>query len=230
MCINCVKMNKLTNHFFLRNEEIVMPAEHSGVVKDNYLWKVLLRKGSSRDGVYFHINDNTYDKELYQLIYGSIVAALSFVFEKTEEQNIYKKVIEGFDKCAVIASNFYMTENLDMLILTLSKFTLFYNVQKQNGIIIKFGQNKKAQLALKSVFSLIHNHGDNVRDGWKNIFDLILILYSNGLLPKYYIEAEDFIEPSGKIILIYEDIPTLPKQDAGKYEIQLFYKFSKFDL
>lgn len=194
-----------------------MPAEHSGLVKENYLWKVLLRKGASKDGIYYHVNDKTFDNELYQLIYGSIVAALSFVYEKAEDQSVYKKVIDGFEKCANIASNFSMTKNLDMLVLTLCKFTLFYNAQKQNNIVVKFGMNKKAQMALKTVFSLIHNHGDNVREGWKNIFDLILTLYSNGLLPKSYVEAEDFIEHSGKITLTYEDIPTLPKQDTGKY-------------
>lgn len=193
-----------------------MPSEHSGLVKENYLWKVLLRKGTSKDGLYYHVNDKVYDNELYQLIYGSIVAALSFVYEKAEDQNVYKKVLEGFGKCAVIAANFNMTKNLDMLILTLCKFTMFYNAQKQNVIVVKFGSNRKAQLALKTIFSLIHNHGDNIREGWKNIFDIILTLYSNGFLPKSYIEAEDFIEHSGKVILIYEDTPTLPKQDAGK--------------
>lgn len=198
-----------------RNEEIVMPAEQSGLVKENYLWKVLLRKGLSKDGIYYNINDKTYHKELYHLIYGPIVAALSFVYEKSEDHNVYRKVIEGIEKCAIIASNFCMPKNLDMLILTLCKYTVFYNAQKQNGILIKFGNNKKAQLALKSVFSLIHNHGDNIREGWKNILDIILSLYSNGILPKSYVESEDFIEPSGKITLIYEDVPTLPKQDAG---------------
>lgn len=193
-----------------------MPSEHSGLVKENYIWKELLKKGASKDGLYFHVNDKTFDYELYQLIYGSIVAALSFVYEKTEDHNIYRKVIEGFEKCARIASNFNMAMNLDMLILTLCKFTLFYNGQKQNNIVVKFGVNRKAQLALKTVFSLIHHHGDNIREGWKNIFDLILTLYINGLLPKSYIEAEDFIEHSCKIVLTYKETPTLPKQDTGK--------------
>lgn len=192
-----------------------MPAEHSGLVKENYLWKVLLKKGASKDGLYFHVNDNKYDNELYQLIYGSIVAALSFVYEKAEDQIVFKKVMDGFEKCAIIASNFNMTDKMDMLILTLCKFTLFYNAQKQSILVVKFGMNKKAQLALRAVFSYVHHHGDNIREGWKNIFDLILTLYSNGLLPKSYVDAEDFIEHSGKVTLVYEDIPTLPKQDAG---------------
>lgn len=192
-----------------------MPAEQTGLVRENYFWKILLRKGASKDGLYIHINCKTYDYELFQLIYGPIVAALSFVFEKSEDQTVYKKVMQGFERCAFIAANFTMTHNLDMLILSICKFTVFYNQQKQNNIVVKFGCNAKAQLALKTVFSLIHHHGDNVREGWKNIFDLILALYSNGLLSKTYIEAEDFIEPSGKINMVYEEAPTMPKQDTG---------------
>ena len=29
----------------IRNEEIVMPAEHTGLVKENYLWKCALKRG-----------------------------------------------------------------------------------------------------------------------------------------------------------------------------------------
>ena len=32
-----------------------MPAEQTGLVKENYLWKVLLRKGASKEGVYLHV-------------------------------------------------------------------------------------------------------------------------------------------------------------------------------
>jgi hypothetical protein len=32
----------------IRNEEIVMPAEHSGLVKENYLWKCALKRGQVR--------------------------------------------------------------------------------------------------------------------------------------------------------------------------------------
>lgn len=201
---------------FFRNDEIVMPAEQTGLVRDNYLWKVLLRKGHSKDGVYLHVNAGTYDSELFQLIYGPIVAALSFVFEKSEEQNIYKRVMQGFERCAFIASYFGMTKNLDMLLLSLCKFTIFYNQQKQNNVLVQFGANVKAQMALKTVFSLVHQHGDNLREGWKNLFNLILALYSNGLLPKGYVEAEDFIESSGKITLEYEEVQNLQKQESGR--------------
>lgn len=50
-----------------------MPAEQVGLVRENYLWKVLLRRGASPDGVFHHIPHNSYDKELFCLIWGPTV-------------------------------------------------------------------------------------------------------------------------------------------------------------
>lgn len=201
-----------------------MPAEHTGLVKENYLWKVLLRRGASKDGVYIHASNYTYDCDLFTLIWGPIIAALSFVFDKSEDPNVYKRAVKGFDSCAFISSHFGITQNLDMLILTLCKFTLFHNQPKGYGAV-QFGSNIKAQLALKNVFNLVHQHGDNVREGWKNIFDLFLSLYNHNLLPKSYMEAEDFIEPSGKITLVCENIQS-QKQDTGLFSSLYSYMVS----
>ncbi|XP_044272751.1 Golgi-specific brefeldin A-resistance guanine nucleotide exchange factor 1 [Tribolium madens] len=214
----------------IRTDEIVMPAEQTGLVRENYLWKVLLRKGASKDGVYYHVNGGQFDQELFALIWAPIVAALSFVFDKSEEQPIYKKAMMGFQKCAFISSHFAMSKNLDMLIQTLAKFTNFHNLQRPNNGVIMFGGNVKARLALKCVLDLCHQHGDNIREGWKNLFDLVLSLYILGLLPKSYIEAEDFIESSGKIVLIYEEVENLQKQESGLFSSLYSYMVSSENL
>lgn len=207
-----------------------MPAEQTGLVRENYLWKVLLRKGSSKDGAYYHVTSGQFDQELFSLIWAPIVAALSFVFDKSEEQLIYKKAMIGFQKCAFISSHFGMTKNLDMLIQTLAKFTNFHNLQRPNNGIIAFGANIKARLALKCVLDLCHQHGDNIREGWKNLFDLVLSLYILGLLPKSYVEAEDFIESSGKIVLVYEEVENLQKQESGLFSSLYSYMVSSENL
>lgn len=144
-----------------------MPAEQTGLVRENYLWKVLLRKGASRDGLYHHITGAQFDQELFALIWAPIVAALSFVFDKTEEQHIYKKALSGFQMCANISAHFNMTKNIDMLIATLAKFTTFHYTGQQRpnvGAIAAFGANVKARLALKGMLELCHRHGDHVRE------------------------------------------------------------------
>ena len=66
--------------------------------------------------------------------------------------------------------------------------------------------NNKAQIACKTVFQLVHNHGDILRDGWKNILDCIIQLYKAKLLPKILVECEDYLNPKGRIVLIKEDV------------------------
>ncbi|GJQ80967.1 putative regulation of ARF protein signal transduction [Trypoxylus dichotomus] len=217
----------------IKNEEIVMPAEQTGIIKENYLWKVLLRRGASKDGVYTHVCDGTYDYDLFTIIFGPVLSALTFVFDRSDDSNIYKRALQGFERCACISSNFGITANLDMLILTLCKFTLLHNQQqqiKQNNLLVSLGQNIKAQLCLKTVFTLIHQYGDNIREGWKNIFDLIQTLYSINSLPKTFIEVEDFIEPSGKITLAYKDVQALQKQESGLFSSLYSYMVSSENL
>ena len=73
-----------------------MPAEQTGLVKENYLWKVLLRRGSSKDGIFIHAPNGLFDHDLFSLIWGPTVAALSFVFDKSNDATIYQKAISGF--------------------------------------------------------------------------------------------------------------------------------------
>ena len=80
--------------------------------------------------------------------------------------------------------------------------------------------NLQAQLAARTVFSLAHKHGDILREGWKNLLDCIYQLYKTKLLPAVLIEAEDFVESSGKITLpllksTLDDKPTLPRNESG---------------
>ncbi|XP_050302323.1 Golgi-specific brefeldin A-resistance guanine nucleotide exchange factor 1 [Anthonomus grandis grandis] len=214
----------------IKNDEIVMPSEHGGLIRENYLWKVLLRKGASEKGEYLHIPPGTYDSELFRIIYGPLVSALCFIYEQSEETSTYNHVIRGFEKCALVSAHFGMTKNLDMLIVSLCKFTVFYNQRRQNNIMVLLGSNQKAQLALKTVFNLAHLNGDNIREGWKHIFDLILSLYSNDLLPKCYIEPEDFIDQSGRIVLVYEETENLQKQESGLFSSIYSYMVSAENL
>ncbi|KAL3273590.1 hypothetical protein HHI36_015022 [Cryptolaemus montrouzieri] len=214
----------------IKNDEIVMPAEQIGLVRENYLWRVLIRKGASKDGVYYHTNSDIYDIELFSLVWAPVLSALSFVFDRSEDASVYKRAIKGFENCAFICSHNNLTSNLDMLILTICKFTLFHNQPKPNNGITMFASNIKAQLALRTVFNLAHQHGDNIRDSWKNIFDIILAMYSYGLCPKSYVEVEDFIENSGKITLVYKEVENLQKQDTGLLSSLYFYMVSSENL
>ena len=81
---------------YFRNDEIVMPAEQTGLVKENYLWKILLRRGMSPEGQFIHVPTGAFDRDLFSLVWGPTVAALSFVFDKSLDETIIQKAISGF--------------------------------------------------------------------------------------------------------------------------------------
>ena len=58
--------------------------------------QVLLRKGSNKDTQFIHAPTGCYDNELFTIIWGPTIAALSFVFDKSHDQSIVQKAIMGF--------------------------------------------------------------------------------------------------------------------------------------
>ncbi len=207
----------------IKSEEIVMPSEHTGVLRDNYLWKVLIRRGQTADSHYTHAPMGSYNREIFNIVWGQTISAFSFVFDKSLELSVIQKTINGFRKCAQIAAHYSMSDVFDNIVISLCKFTNLVN-QSENvdQVAISFGMNNKAQLACKTAFQLIHNHGDILRDGWKNILDCIVQLYKAKLLPKVLVECEDYLDPKGRISLIKEETPVVQKAEVTGLFSSLF--------
>ncbi|XP_044155191.1 LOW QUALITY PROTEIN: Golgi-specific brefeldin A-resistance guanine nucleotide exchange factor 1 [Bufo gargarizans] len=190
----------------IKNDEIVMPEEQTGLVKENYMWNVLLHRGATPEGVFLHVTPGSYDHDLFTMTWGPTIAALSYVFDKSMEETIIQKAISGFRKCAMISAHYGLSDVFDNLIISLCKFTTLSSEAVENLPTV-FGSNPKAQIAAKTVFHLAHRHGDILREGWKNIMDSMLQLFRAELLPKAMVESEDFVDPNGKISLQREEIP-----------------------
>lgn len=79
---------------YCRNEEIVMPAEQTGLVRENYLWKMLLRRGATHDGHFHYVNDAAYDVQIFNIVWGASLSALSFMFDKSTETG-YQRTLAG---------------------------------------------------------------------------------------------------------------------------------------
>ena len=202
----------------IRSEEIVMPAEQTGAVKENYMWKMLLRRGSTKEGFYLLANDNTtFDRDLFSLCWGPTVASLSYVFDKSNDEEFIKKSLSGFKKCAHIAARYGMSDVFDNLVVSLGKFTTLTVSSNETPeyVSVSFGGNKKAQAAGKLVFCLVTSHGDILRDGWKNILELLLQLFRCRLLPAVLVESEDYVEASGKIMIMQEMPAITPRVESG---------------
>jgi len=117
----------------------------------------------------------------------------------------------------MISAHYGMSNELDALMASLSKFsTLQLNGEPFDQQTVSFGTNLKAQLATKTLLHLAQRHGDMLREGWATLISLLLVFYRCQLLPSCLLEAEDFLEASGKIQLIREETPA-QKQETGLF-------------
>ncbi|EDV25608.1 uncharacterized protein TRIADDRAFT_24514 [Trichoplax adhaerens] len=207
----------------IKNEEIVMPSEQVGQVRDDYNWKMLLHRGASKEGVYKFVTDGRYDQDLFLLIWGPTVAALSYIFDNASDEMIVQKAVNGFRRCALISSFYGLTKVFDSLVISLCKSTLLMHTpEKVDSIAIMFGSNYKAQLAARTVFSLSHRFGDILREGWENILNCILQLYRARLLPALMVDAEDFLDPTGSISIMPDEMANT-KSDGSL--LSSFYQY-----
>lgn len=112
----------------IKSDEIIMPTEQRGLVRESYLWKLLIKRSATSSGEKFlHVPTGSYNHEIFTLIWGQTMAALSFVFEKSNYDLVIEKSIQGFRKCARIAAYYFMSDVFDNLVISLCKFTTLLN-------------------------------------------------------------------------------------------------------
>lgn len=96
-------------------------------------------------------------------------------------------------------------------------------VDSIDQLAIGLGESQKAQLSAKAMFELVHQHGDILREGWKNIFDCLLQLYKARLLPNSLTEVEDFLNDKGWISIVPEKQPEAKREDVGLLSSMFLY-------
>ncbi|GMT18525.1 hypothetical protein PFISCL1PPCAC_9822, partial [Pristionchus fissidentatus] len=215
----------------IKTEEIVMPAEQTGLVKENYLWKVLLRRGETGEGSFVHAPTGWNDQDLFALIWGPAIAALSYVFDKSDNEHILQRALSGYRQCASIAADYGMSDVFDNLAIHLCKFSTLMTAAERAGddsvelqrqravaaaaagnegvasnspemVACAFGENTKAHMATRTMFELVLAHGDILREGWKNVLDCLLHLFTSKLLPTEFTECEDFVDEKGWVSIV----------------------------
>jgi brefeldin A-resistance guanine nucleotide exchange factor 1 len=120
----------------IKSDEMVMPAEHTGLVRESYLWKLMLKRSSTTGEKFLHTPSGSYNYDIFTLVWGQTMAALSFVFEKSSYDLVIQKSIQGFSKCARIAAHYFMSDVFDNLVISLCKFTTLLNSREVNFDLI----------------------------------------------------------------------------------------------
>lgn len=199
----------------IKTNEMVLPSEQAGPVRDNYLWQVLLRRGGGPEGVFYHAFESVYAEMIFRLVAKPIVSVLSASLERGDN---YERVKAGFAQTAFLCSLYGMHEELDSVVLTLCKLTMLLGYQESTRISthIAFAESVRSQVATQTLFEVIHLYGaQGVREGWKYIIDILLRLFKLKLLPDSFVVVEDFCEPDGRYSLIKENAMT--KADSGLF-------------
>ncbi|XP_039604270.1 Golgi-specific brefeldin A-resistance guanine nucleotide exchange factor 1-like [Polypterus senegalus] len=190
----------------IKNNEIVMPDEQSGLAKENYIWHVVLHRGATEEGIFLHVPPGCCGLDLFTIMWVPTVAALTSVFDNSIYESVTQKTMDGLQKCALISVDYGLSDVFDSIIISLIKLTTICS-ESVDDLPIAFGSNVKAQLAAKTLFKLSHNNGNILRESWKSIIDTLLCLFRAALLPTAIVETEDFIEPNGKFSLQREKTP-----------------------
>lgn len=196
----------------IQSNEIIMPAEQQGVVREKYLWKCLLKNSETRNAIYwfneirsptmgeyspfverkenrdFTVRLNIINKSIFDISWGPSISTLTLVFDKVNpdrQPTLSRRVLNyGFTSYSLLCANY---GHLDNLIDNLSKF-----------VITSSKVTNKSQLVAHCLFGITKEYANEMRTSWTNIIELILYWYDNKLLDGGF-EIEDFALESKKI-------------------------------
>ncbi|RUS35496.1 hypothetical protein BC938DRAFT_482565 [Jimgerdemannia flammicorona] len=202
----------------IRKREIVMPEEHEGQLGFNYAWKELLSRADMA-GQFVVCNTTIYDRDIFLLAWKPTIAAISYAFNTAQDDATLQKAITGFHQCALLSAHYSLYDVFDSIVITLSRMTGLLDVRGSNEtaldpivdvagqkfmvseLAVQFGRNYKGQLAAVVVFAVASEHGNVLREGWKNILTMIKNLFINSLLPSSMLQVEDFLAGTTSIPL-----------------------------
>ncbi|KAL9656602.1 hypothetical protein ABK040_002875 [Willaertia magna] len=232
-------------HFILTHEFEVV-ANISDAYKSDSVWNEILERSSRYYDLHFAIEGNggdellsklqpledssvsnsyIYDMDLFQSMWGHMIMGTTIVLENTEDMNVLEMSIRGFLDSARVAAAYHLSNVFDNLVITLCKFTDMLQPHSENAIFM-FGNNEKAKLACRTVFAITRKYGDNLREGWKNILDLICRMYELDLLPESLTESRDSMFVTGTNQVNSERKKKSSRGSTNK--TSTFYLFSMF--
>ncbi|KAG6492473.1 ARF guanine-nucleotide exchange factor GNOM-like [Zingiber officinale] len=171
-------------HSICRNEIRTIPEQVSGFSEMYHSrWINLIRKSKKMSPYIVCDSRPLLDLQMFTIMSGPTVAAISVVFDNAEHEEILLTCIDGFLTVAKISAHYHLEDALDDLVVSLCKFTTLLDSSFFEEPVTIFADDMKARLALETVFSIANSYGDCIRNGWRNILDCILRLHKLGLLP-----------------------------------------------
>lgn len=137
-------------------------------------------------------NTNGLERDMFSLIWGPMLAAVSVVMDHSSDMVIVQQALEGVKLAAKMASYHQTDQVMDSLVVALSKFTMLLNPAVPKPTVA-FGEDGKARMSMEAIFYTANTYGDSLHSGWKNVMDIVMRLFKLGLLPAaaFALEGED---------------------------------------
>ncbi|KTW27312.1 hypothetical protein T552_02294 [Pneumocystis carinii B80] len=192
----------------IRSNEIIVPNEHNSQLGFEYTWRNLTKLCINKE---FRIyNTNIYDQYIFEITWKPIISSFTYAFISSTDDNVLYYVVNGFNHCAKIASQYKISEVIDYIISCLLKVmpiddnelknistNLLINIDGNdiyvNSFSIKFGENFKAKLAATVLFRISNGNESLILEGWKEIFKLLFIFFINHLLSPSFTQIQNYV-------------------------------------
>lgn len=173
------------------------------------------------------------DRDMFAIMAGPAVAAISVVFDYSEHNQVLGSCIDGFLAVAKLAASYHTEEALNDLVVALCKFTNLQNISNVDDQVTAFGEDTKARMATEAVFYIANNYGDHIRSGWKSIVSCMLNLHKMGLLPARLTSdasTDELSEPSSSDPLITKPvaIPAVAPQTVANTHKRSYSLMGRF--
>ncbi|TYG52294.1 hypothetical protein ES288_D09G015000v1 [Gossypium darwinii] len=166
------------------NEIQMIPDQDAGVpVMTSSRWINVVNKSKGSTPFIACDSRALLDHDMFTILSGPTIAALSVVFDPVEQEDVLQMCIDGFLAIAKLSAHYHFGDVLDDLVVSLCKFTNLSTPLSIEEAIVSFGDDSRARMATKTVFTIANSYGDCIHSGWTNILDCVLSLHKLNLLP-----------------------------------------------
>lgn len=125
-----------------------------------------------------------YDEILFAAVWKTLVSSAKIAWtEALPNTDALQPVSMTFYALGNLAAHFKQHAAFDALITSLTEVTTILTPHKDYSFELRFTQDKKAQAATSILFALAHEHANLIREGWKSINDLLIVLHAQFVLP-----------------------------------------------
>ncbi|GMH10381.1 hypothetical protein Nepgr_012222 [Nepenthes gracilis] len=145
------------------------------------LWIDLIHK-SKKTAPHITMDNCPYlEVDMFDILAGPTIAAISVVFDDAEDEDIYQLCIDGFLGAAKTAAFYHIEDVMDDLVISFVISQPLESIDLEE-FIMTFGEDTKAKMATTTLCTIANRYGDLIRMGWRNILDCILRLHEVSLL------------------------------------------------